>query len=160
VTGHLVGIYTCAAGGGPMSATDTARAEPGSGLAGDRYAAGAGTYSDRGGPGRDVTLVAREAIAAANDAGVTLGEHETRRNLVTECVDLDALVGETFSVGEVVLRGVRDCPPCAYLEKVTRAGVRAALEGRGGLRADVVAGGVIRVGDPIVLRAAPVPSDR
>jgi MOSC domain-containing protein YiiM len=150
MTGTLVGIYTAAGEAAPMEAHDEIAAIAGAGLAGDRYAAGAGAFSDRPGGGREVTLIAREGIAAANDEGVTVGEHETRRNLVTEGVDLDQLVGRTFSVGEVVLRGVRDCPPCKYLEGLTRPGVLAALKGRGGLRADIVRAGVLRVGDEIV----------
>ena len=69
---------------------------------------------------------------------MTIGEHETRRNLVTEGVDLDAPHREDLRVGDAVLVGVRDCPPCAYLEELTRPGVRAALEGGGGLRAEIV----------------------
>ena len=109
-----------------------------------------GEFSEREGRGREVTLIAREAIAAANERGVTIAEHETRRNLVTEGVDLDHLIGKTFAVGDAVLVGVRDCPPCAYLEELTRPGVKAALEGGGGLRADVVRDGTLRVGDEIV----------
>ena len=75
---------------------------------------------------------------------------------MTEGVDLDALIGKTFAVGDVVLVGVRDCPPCAYLEGLTRPGVRAALEGRGGLRAEVVRDGIVRVGDEIVELPDPV----
>jgi MOSC domain-containing protein YiiM len=150
MTGTLVGIYTAAGEAAPMEAHAEIAAIAGAGLAGDRYAAKAGAFSDRPGGGREVTLIAREGIAAANDEGVTVGEHETRRNLVTEGVDLDQLVGRTFSVGEVVLRGVRDCPPCKYLEGLTRPGVLAALKGRGGLRADIVRAGVLRVGDEIV----------
>jgi MOSC domain-containing protein YiiM len=150
MTGTLVGIYTATGEAAPMEAHDEIVAIAGAGLAGDRYAASAGAFSDKPGGGREVTLIAREGIAAANDEGVTVGEHETRRNLVTEGVDLDQLVGRTFSVGEVVLRGVRDCPPCKYLEGLTRPGVLAALKGRGGLRADIVRAGVLRVGDEIV----------
>ncbi len=68
---------------------------------------------------------------------------------MTEVVDLDALIGRTSTVGAAVLVGVRDCPPCAYLEGLTRPGVRAALDGRGGLRADVVQDGDVRVGDTV-----------
>jgi MOSC domain-containing protein YiiM len=147
--GHLVGIYTAETGGQPMDARAEVRAVAGIGLEGDRYATKTGEFSEREGGGREVTLIAREAIAAANTSDVTIGEHETRRNLVTEGVDLDALIGRQFAVGEVVMVGVRDCPPCAYLEKLTRPGVRAALHGAGGLRADIVRDGVIRVGDEI-----------
>jgi MOSC domain-containing protein YiiM len=149
MTGKLVAIYTSPSAGSPMESHDEVRAIVGAGLAGDRYAAVAGTFSDRGGEGREITLIAREGIDAANDGGVIIEPHETRRNLVTEGIDLDELVGRTFAVGEVVLRGVRDCPPCGYLQKVTRPGVLAALQDRGGLRADVVHEGVIRVGDKI-----------
>lgn len=150
MTPKLVAIYTAPAGGAPMQVHDEIAVVAGAGLVGDRYATKTGEFSEREGAGREVTLIAREAIAAANAAGEIVGEHETRRNLVTEGVDLDQLIGRTFSVGSVVLRGVRDCPPCAYLEKITRPGVRSALEDRGGLRADVVRAGVLRVGDEII----------
>ena len=113
------------------------RAIAGAGLDGDRYAMKAGTFSER------------EAIAAANDKGVTIGEHETRRNLVTEGVDLQALIGKTFAVGDAVLYGVRDCPPCGYLQGMTQPGVVAALHASG-LRADIVRDGTLRVGDQIL----------
>lgn len=149
MSGRLVGIYTAAAGGKPMDAHREVRAIAGVGLEGDRYATRTGEFSDREGGGREVTLIAREAIAAANAADVTIREDETRRNLVTEGVDLDALIGKQFAVGDVVLLGVRDCPPCAYLEQLTGQAVRRGLRGQGGLRADIVRDGVIRVGDPI-----------
>ena len=149
MSGRLVGIYTTEFGGKPMDALDEVRAIGGLGLEGDRYATKRGQFSKREGGGRAVTLIAREAVIAANDNGVIIGEQETRRNLVTEGVDLNALVGKTFAVGDAVLIGVRDCPPCAYLQGLTRPGVRAALEGAGGLRADVVRGGTLRVGDSI-----------
>src|SRR5262245_49022906 len=123
--GRLVGIYTAPAGGKPMDSRDEVRAVAGVGLEGDRYATKTGEFSDREGGGREVTLIAREAIEAANDQPeFTIGEHETRRNLVTEGVDLDGLIGKQFTVGDVVLVGVRDCPPCAYLEELTGQEVR------------------------------------
>jgi MOSC domain-containing protein YiiM len=149
MTGTLVAIFTTPAGGGPMEAHEEVAAIAGSGLAGDRYSAAAGTFSGNAGGGREVTLIAREGIDAANDEGVTIEACETRRNLLTEGIDLGELIGRTFAVGEVILRGVRDCPPCKYLEEMTRPGVRVALENRGGLRADIVRDGMIRVGDKI-----------
>ncbi len=149
-TGRLVGIYTSAEAGAPLTPNSELRAIEGVGLDGDRYATQTGTYSNRVGPDRQVTLVEREVIAAVNgEAGVELAEHETRRNLVTEGVPLHHLIGKTFRVGEVVFRGVKSCPPCVYLEKITRPGVRAALENRGGLRAEIVKGGTLRIGDEI-----------
>jgi MOSC domain-containing protein YiiM len=149
-TGRLVGIYTTTEAAAPLAPSTELRAIEGVGLEGDRYATRIGTYSGREGADRQVTFVEREVIAAVNDeAGVELAEHETRRNLVTEGVPLHHLVGRTFRVGDVVFRGLRSCPPCAYLEKATRPGVRAALENRGGLRAEIVHGGTLRIGDEI-----------
>jgi MOSC domain-containing protein YiiM len=149
-TGRLVGIYTTTDAAAPLAPSTELRAIEGVGLEGDRYAAKIGKYSDRVGPDRQVTFVEREVIAAVNDeAGVELAEHETRRNLVTEGVPLHHLIGHTFRVGDVVFRGLKSCPPCAYLEKLTRPGVRAALENRGGLRAEIVEGGTLRIGDEI-----------
>jgi MOSC domain-containing protein YiiM len=149
-TGRLVGIYTTNEAAAPLAPSTELRAIEGVGLEGDRYATRIGTYSGRDGADRQVTFVEREVIAAVNDeAGVELAEHETRRNLVTEGVPLHHLVGRTFRVGDVVFRGLRSCPPCVYLEKATRPGVRAALENRGGLRAEIVQGGTLRIGDEI-----------
>jgi MOSC domain-containing protein YiiM len=148
--GRLAGIYTTGEAGKPMEAHEEIVAVVGVGLDGDRYATKAGQHSETPGTGRQVTLVEREAIAAVNAEGtVELAEHETRRNLLTEGVPLNHLVGRTFRVGEVVLQGIRLAEPCSYLQGLTRPGVLRALAHRGGLRADVVSGGTIRVGDAI-----------
>ncbi len=148
--GRLVAIYTTTEAAAPMQSRDEVEAVAGVGLAGDRYAAAAGAYSQEPGGGREVTLVEREAIAAVRADGVELADHETRRNLLTEGVPLNHLVGQTFRVGDVVLRGVRLAEPCSYLAGLTRPGVSRALVHRGGLRADIVEGGTLHVGDAIV----------
>jgi MOSC domain-containing protein YiiM len=66
-------------------------------------------------------------------------------------VDVPGLVGRRFQVGDAVCYGVKECHPCIHLESVTQAGVREGLSGRGGLRADVLAGGQIHVGDHITI---------
>jgi MOSC domain-containing protein YiiM len=151
--GRLVAIYVAPGAGAPMEARDRVRAVAGAGLDGDRYANGTGTYSGTGRGARDVTLIEREAVDAVrstHDGGVDVREDETRRNLVTEGVALNHLVGRTFRLGAVRMRGVRLAEPCAYLEQLTRlAGVRAALVHRGGLRAEILDDGELRVGDLI-----------
>ena len=126
----------------PMVAVESAAAVAGRGLAGDRYHDGAGTFS--GGTGRDLTLVDADALA---DAGVE--PLEARRNVVVRGIDLDGLMGQRFRIGEVECIGRRRCEPCAHLQRLTRPGVLRALVHRGGLRADVVTGGVVRVGDEV-----------
>ncbi|MEK7341409.1 MAG: MOSC domain-containing protein, partial [Candidatus Binatota bacterium] len=62
---------------------------------------------------------------------------------------LNHLVGRDFKVGAVTLRGIRLCEPCAHLENLSRKGVQRGLIHRGGLRAHILTGGTIRLGDTI-----------
>ncbi len=151
--GQLVAIYVATAAGAAMEARDRIDALAGAGLRDDRYATGTGTYSATGRGARDVTLIEREAVdAVRTDDGVDVREDQTRRNLVTEGVALNHLVGRTFRVGDIRLRGVRLAEPCAYLEKLTGLeGVRAALVHRGGLRAEILDDGELRVGHVVTL---------
>jgi MOSC domain-containing protein YiiM len=124
----------------------------GFGLREDRYATGTGTFSNPGRGPRDVTLIEREAVDAVRteDGGIAVREDETRRNLVTEGVALNHLVGRTFHVGDVRMRGLRLAEPCAYLEQLTGVdGLREAFVHRGGLRAEVLDDGELHVGDTI-----------
>jgi MOSC domain-containing protein YiiM len=148
---RVVAIFVAPGAGAAMQARDHSAAIAGAGLEGDRYATGTGTYSGAGRGPRHVTLIEREAVDAVRaDAGVDVAEADTRRNLVTEGVPLNHLVGQTFRVGEVVLRGIRLSEPCVYLEQLIGLdGVNRAFVHRGGLRAEVVSGGPIRVDDPV-----------
>jgi len=134
---------------GPMRSVPSAEALAGRGLRGDRYARGAGTFSDARERGYDLTLVEAGALEELRAGGVELAPAEARRNVVVRGIKLDALIGKRFRVGEVECFGQRRCEPCAHLEKLTRPGVLRGLVHRGGLRADVLSGGEVRVGDPI-----------
>ncbi|HEV8341863.1 MAG TPA: MOSC domain-containing protein [Candidatus Binatia bacterium] len=126
------------------------RAIAGKGLEGDRYFNQVGTYSNRPGTGREVTLIEIEAIEALKrDYDIGLRPGESRRNIVTRGVPLNHLLGREFKVGEVRLRGARLCEPCSHLQKLTQQGVMRGLIHRGGLRAEILTGGVIRVDDVI-----------
>jgi MOSC domain-containing protein YiiM len=150
-SGRVVAIFVTSVAGAPMEARHSAVALAGSGLEGDRYASGVGKFSDAGRGPRDVTLIEREAVDAVRvDYGIAVNEADTRRNLVTEGVALNHLVGRTFQVGAVTLRGYRLSEPCAYLEQlVGQEGVNRAFVHRGGLRAEILTGGEIRVGDQV-----------
>ena len=129
----------------------------GRGLQGDRYHEGIGTYSTHPGSGREVTLIeseSREGLRREN--GVGLDPAPARRNIVTRALALNHLVGREFTVGEARLRGTRLCDPCARLETVSAPGAWRGLIHRGGLRAEVVSGGMIRVGDSVTGVLRPV----
>jgi MOSC domain-containing protein YiiM len=68
---------------------------------------------------------------------------------VTRGVALNHFIDREFAVGDAVFRGARLCEPCGHLEKLTVKGIVRGLIHRGGLRAEVVRGGIIRVGDVI-----------
>ena len=73
---------------------------------------------------------------------------DARRNVVTRGIDLNALVGRRFRVGDVECVGRRLCEPCAHLQRLSPGTLRPLVH-RGGLRADLLGDGVIRVGDPV-----------
>jgi MOSC domain-containing protein YiiM len=146
----VVSIHIAGEAQGQMRSVPEVRAVVGRGLEGDRYFRGEGTYSGNPGDGRDVTLIEIEAIEALErEYDLKLDPGAARRNIVTRGVRLNDLVGHQFSVGEVTLRGVRLCEPCAHLARLTDRRALPGLVHGGGLRADIVRGGVIRAGDPI-----------
>ena len=147
--GTLVSIHIAPEKAQPMQQLGEVKAVPGKGLNGDRYCCGTGTFSKTSGAGREVTLMEMESIDALKEKNILLHAGDARRNLVTRGVPLNHLVGRTFKVGEVRLRGVRLCEPCAHLEGLTQRGVLNELVHRGGLRAEILSGGTIRAGDAI-----------
>jgi len=126
----------------PLVRVEQAAARAGRGLEGDRYFEQHGTFSNRYGRGHDLTLIEAEALDA-------LAPEEARRNIVTGGIDLNALVGMRFTIGEVECFGQRLCEPCAHLERLTKPGTLRALIHKGGLRADILTDGRIRAGDRI-----------
>lgn len=164
-SGEVVSLHVTRERETPTRSVERVRAVPGRGLQGDRYFYAQGTYSDRPGPWRDLTLIELEAIEAlARDNDLRIAPGDTRRNVVTRGVALNHLVGREFRVGDVRLRGVRLCEPCAHLEALTRRGILSGLVHRGGLRAQILTEGEIRVGDSIAPVegevASPEPGDQ
>jgi len=150
--GVVAGIYITPTKESPLRSVSVATAIKGRGLEGDRYAAGAGTFTPQSNRlrGYDVTLIEQEVLDQLTlPDGARLAPEESRRNLVTSGIDLNALVGREFRIGAVRLFGQRLCEPCVHLQRLTRPGVVVALVHKGGLRADVLSGGEIRFGDRI-----------
>ncbi|HEY6290576.1 MAG TPA: MOSC domain-containing protein [Terriglobia bacterium] len=151
--GRVAGIFVGAEARAPLNSVQEVQAEAGRGLQGDRYWTGQGTFW-KPKPDHEVTLIETESLEALEaEAGVRLDPRDARRNLATRGVRLNDLVGQRFRVGEAILIGIRLCEPCGHLERLTGQNLRPALEGRGGLRAGIVTGGLIRVGDAISVEA-------
>ena len=157
--GTVVSIHVAPEASAPMQSITEVRALPGRGLEGDRYLAGTGFYSKTSSHGgREVTLVEIEAVealfggvlnAAGERLGIKLAAADTRRNIATSGVPLNHLVDHEFRVGAVLMRGTRLCEPCKHLDDLTQRGVMSGLIHRGGLRAQMLSEGVIRVGDAV-----------
>ena len=151
LSGTVEGLAVAPAAEVPMQLVETAQARAGRGLDGDRYAAGAGTFSPRADsrPGYDLTLIAAETLEELAAAGTVLDFAGSRRNVLTRGIDLDALIGRTFRIGDVLCEGRRQCEPCAHLDRLSGPGVLRPLIHKGGLRVDVLGDGEIRLGAPI-----------
>jgi len=125
-------------------AVERVRAVAGRGLEGNRY------FFDQAPPGRALTLIAAEALEAmAAETGIEVTAAESRRNVLTGGIDLNALVGVRFRVGAVECVGIELCEPCTTLESLTKPGVIKGLVHRGGLNADIETDGEIAVGDDV-----------
>jgi MOSC domain-containing protein YiiM len=147
--GRVASIHIAPAAANEMLSVEQVRAVAAKGLEGDRYFLGLGTFW-KPKPDYEVTLIEIEALEALErDYGVRLGPGEPRRNIVTRGVALNHLVGCEFQVGEATLRGLRLCEPCSHLERLTGMGLIRGLTHRGGLRAQVLSGGTIKVGDRV-----------
>ncbi len=150
MTGSVEAIFIAAEAEGATLPVDEAQAVAGRGLEGDRYFAGEGTFFEDRKQGQDITLIEGEAIEGlARDNGIALAPGAARRNVVTRGIGLNDLVGRRFTVGAVECVGQRLCDPCSHLEGLTEPGVLKGLVNRGGLRADVVTGGRIAIGDSV-----------
>jgi len=166
--GVVTEIWLTGAAAAPMRRVPTGLLVAGAGLDGDRYALGGGTWARYPDLEKQLTLIDADAVAAvAAEVGVPLAPGDTRRNLVTVGADLPALVGRWFTVGEALLFGMKRCPPCAHLERLTGAKLVKAMMHRGGINAAVFAGAEIAEGsvvrplsaDEAARRGAPVGAD-
>jgi MOSC domain-containing protein YiiM len=168
-SGTLIQIWLTDVAAAPMRRTGEARLLPGLGLEGDRYASGGGTWARYPDLEKQLTLIDADDVAAVGAAaGTDLSPGDTRRNLVTTGIDLPGLVGRWFSVGDALLFGMKRCPPCTHLERLTGTRLVKAMAQRGGINAAVFVGSVIAEGevvravtdDEAAARGAPTGPDR
>ena len=157
--GRVVSLHLAPARSAPMQTVDEVRALPGRGLAGDRFLLPPGAAERPPGGLSDVSLIEIEAVEALRTAGgdperkwqpIELDPAAARRNIVTAGVPLNHLVGREFRVGDVLMRGTELCEPCTHLEALSGQRLVYGLMHRGGLRAQILSEGGIRVGDAIV----------
>jgi MOSC domain-containing protein YiiM len=150
--GKVVSLYIAPQSANPMVALSEVRAFADRGLEGDRFFRESWSAAKR--PDKAVTLIEEETLqAAAAELGTESFGDKTRRNIVTRGVPLIDLLDREFTIGGIVMRGLRLFEPCGHLEKISKvAGIFRALEHRSGLKAAILSDGMIRVGDSVALR--------
>jgi MOSC domain-containing protein YiiM len=149
--GVVVALYIAPKPAEPMVSVAEVRAFADRGLEGDRFFRTSWRAANR--PDKAVSLIEEETLqAAATELGTQAFGDKSRRNIVTRGVPLIDLLDREFTVGGVLMRGVRLFEPCGHLEKVSKlAGIFRALEHRSGLKAAIISDGTIRAGDRIAL---------
>lgn len=146
----VVGIFIAAEEASPVVSLDEVRAVPGKGLEGDRYYARASSDAGDHEPNEEITLIASEGLERAEKKdGLVLEPGEHRRNIVTQGIDLNSLVGAELTIAGVRIRAMELNPPCRYLAEMTGKPVVKSLIDDGGVRGEILTEGTIRVGDTI-----------
>jgi MOSC domain-containing protein YiiM len=129
-----------------MSAEQSVEALTEGGLTGDRYS----EAKNRRSPDYQVTFIELENIEAFTQAtGLPLTPDMPRRNIITRGIRLNGLCGKRFKVGRARFEGLELCEPCSLFARRTHREVLQFFVGKGGLRARIVSGGEICVGDAI-----------
>ena len=150
--GSILGIYIAPRKGAGVMGYQKVSLRAGKGIEGDRYFSQTGKNRSnyKGQPDWEITLIESEVIKAFNQQrGHSFHESDFRRNLVTQGVGLNDLVGKTFTINNVSFYGVQLCEPCASLQRCLAVSILPELIGKGGLRAQIRSNGVIAVGDKL-----------
>jgi MOSC domain-containing protein YiiM len=150
--GEVVSLHIAPGAGKGMVSVQEVHALPDRGLTGDRFFRP--SWAALGRPDKALTLIESESLEAAEtELNLKLAPGDIRRNIVTRGVPLIELLNREFSVGGVVLRGLRLFEPCMHMERLAGVpGVCQALLHRSGLKAAILTEGIIRVGDAVSLR--------
>ena len=150
-SGKVVSLFIVDRSAEPMKKVDQLAALAGRGIEGDRYLLGTGTYSKKPEPGRQVTLIQSEVLTSLNKKfNITVKPEESRRNVLTEGIEINDLIGQEFLVGAVRLRAHRLTRPCKYLENLLgQPGLYKELWDHGGISCEILTDGVIEEGDII-----------
>lgn len=125
-------------------------------LVADRGIQGDHKVTGRAGTKRQVTLIQHEHLTAV--AGMLhrdrVPSELTRRNLVVSGINLLALKGKQFRVGEALLEFSGPCEPCSRMEANLGPGGFNAMRGHGGITAKVIEGGAIHIGDEVRIESS------
>jgi MOSC domain-containing protein YiiM len=151
MTGKVIAIFVAPSKHAEQTAVDAVQLKAGKGIVGDRFF---GFRQKQ--PGRNLTLIEAEVIDQFNQQfQQAIPLHATRRNIVTQGIRLNELVDKTFRLGAVLCRGVELCEPCKVMARqlsntgLSQAEIIHAFTNKGGIRAEVLLDGIVRLSDSI-----------
>ena len=158
--GEVVSIHIVRQRHGAVEAAERATVQTNYGLQGD--------WRSRRNRNGQLTLIEAEVLTAVEQLrGAPIPTGASRRQVVVRGVNLNDLIGQRLRLGNVHVFVETPCDPCSRMEETIGAGARNALEGRGGVRCFVLAGGELAVGDSVVVepfqeqiveRTSPIPT--
>ncbi len=145
--GKVIAIYISPIAGEPMQELSKVEAIAGSGLKGDRYCTGQGSFNKGQEGKRQVTLI--NGIFFENSG---FSYAESRRNIITGGVELMWLINKEFKIGNALFKGVKYCDPCGRPSKLSgnTLSFKETFFDRGGLVAEIIQGGLIKTNDLII----------
>jgi hypothetical protein len=141
--GHnFVGHHGQPAGRHPAVACSEIECVAGQGLQGDRYFGHKDNYKGQ------ATFFAQEVYEQLGRALQVVGREPWvfRRNIITQGLNLNELIGQRFWLGDVLFEGTEECRPCAWMDQAFAPGAEQWLRGNGGLRARILTDGILRRG--------------
>ena len=143
--GRVVGIGIAEIKGNKIKSVDKIDALKGKGLLNDRK------FRENNQKNCQITLIEIENINYFNDISKTnISPFDFRRNIITENIRLNDLIGKELFVGEVKLKAHDLCRPCKYLQdKLKQKNIVKEFLHKGGLRCEILTNGKISVGDII-----------
>ena len=130
---------------GKMKSVDNVKAVAGKGIVNDRH------FKENNNNRRQITLIEIENINYYNKiSGTSFLAKDFRRNIITEGVKLNQLLGKEFFIGEAKVKAHDLCRPCKYLqESLNQKNIIKEFLHKGGLRCEILIDGKILVGDKI-----------
>lgn len=140
-SGHnYFGHYGQEPGDSPILEIPEIQCWAGRGIEGDRFLDFKPDYKGQ------ITFFAYEtyALLCAQYPAVQQPPSVLRRNVVTEGLDLLALIQMPFELQGVRFFGTGECAPCEWMNQAFADGAEAFLKGRGGLRAQILSDGMLR----------------
>ncbi len=146
--GRIKAIFISKSRNGILEFPEAVTVVAGKGIENDRY------FEDANRKSRDceITFIESETIEAYNAChAVKIDPWQPRRNILTQGIALNDLVGKRFSINGCVFEGVEICEPCELLRERTRKDAIKWFQGKGGLRASVLTGGRVELGNKLIM---------